>query len=354
MKHTHTISLVLLLVLTPMAVRGDMVTLTDGSRLVGTIERLGDGKLKLVTDFAGTLEIDAAKVAAISTEGKVNVALQSGDRLIGPLAAETGDRSVVQTAIGNIDVPMDSVQAVWPEGAQSPEEIALKEELDAKLGKWSFTGEVGLLNREGNVDRLDAMGRLLLQRKSSEDLLQFYLFGQYGEQNDQRNVAEVIGGILYEHNITDRFYWYVRNQGEYDEFEDIDLRYTLTTGPGYYWIKKETHELKTWAGVGYLHESYRSDIPSRDDAQAEVGVAYFVDLTEWLRFNHTTTWFPTFDSLRDYRLVSDTSFLMPLGTSDMWKFKIGAMYEYDPIPQPGRERLDETYYANLLLELKEK
>jgi putative salt-induced outer membrane protein YdiY len=353
MKRISTISL-LLLTLAPTVVHGDVVTLTDGSRLVGTIQRLGDGKLVLTTKFAGKLEIDADKVVSLATEDKVNVALESGDRLVGPMAAEADDRSVVQTVIGNLDIKLEDVTAIWPQGAKSPEQISAQKELDEKLGKWSFTAEAGLTAREGNTDRFDAMGRMLLERKSNKDLLQFYLRGQYSEANDERNVAEVIGGILYEHNLTDRLYWYVRNQAEYDEFESIDLRYTLTTGPGYYWIKKENHELKTWAGVGYLHESYRNGDESRDDAQAEVGVAYFVDVTEWMRFTHTTTWFPTFDSLRDYRLVSDTALLMPLGTSDMWKFKIGALYEYDPIPQAGRERLDETYYANILLELKEK
>jgi hypothetical protein len=111
--------------------------------------------------------------------------------------------------------------------------------------------------------------------------------------------------------------------------------------------------LKTWAGAGLLHESYR-DGGSRSDCQAEVGLAYLVDLTEWLRFTHSTIYYPTFAGLSDYRLKSDTAFQMPLGTSDMWKFKIGALYEYDNEPQPGRERLDETYYANILLELKEK
>ncbi|HRX86814.1 MAG TPA: DUF481 domain-containing protein [Phycisphaerae bacterium] len=331
----------------------DVVTLTDGSRLVGTIERMTDGKLMLTTEFAGKLEIDTAKVVSMGTEEPVNVALSSGDRLVGPMTAGEDQRSVVKTAVGELDIDMASVDAIWPKGADSPEAVAAQKEIDAKVGKWSFQAEAGVTDREGNTERFDAMGRLLLQNKSSEHLLQFYLNGQYGEQNKIRNVAEVIGGIMYEHNISDRFYWYVRNEAEYDEFENIDLRYTLTTGPGYYWIKKDNHELKTWAGVGLLHESYR-DGDSRSDAQAEVGVSYLVDLTEWLRFTHSTIWYPTFNSLRDYRLTSDTAFLMPLGTSEIWKFKIGAAYEYDPIPQPGRERLDETYYANILLDLKQK
>lgn len=353
MRNKPALLPLLVAALLPAITRADVVTLTDGSRLIGTIQRMSDGKLTLVTEFAGTLEIDSAKVVSLGTEGPVNVALSSGDRLVGPMAAEEGDRSVVKTAVGELDISMASVEAVWPQGADSPEQVIAQKELDEKLGKWTFQAEAGVTDREGNTQRFDAMGRLLLQHKSIDHMLQFYLNGQYGEQNDQRNVAEVIGGILYEHNFTERFYWYVRNEAEYDEFENIDLRYTLTTGPGYYWIRKENHELKTWAGVGLLHESYR-DGTSRSDAQAEVGVSYLVDLTEWLRFTHSTIWYPTFQSLRDYRLKSDTAFLMPLGTSDMWKFKIGASYEYDPIPQAGRERLDETYYANILFELKEK
>jgi putative salt-induced outer membrane protein YdiY len=354
-KHSFVGAGLAVLLASSLTARADVVTLTDGSRLVGQVERLSGGKLKLVTEFAGALEIDAAKIESLTTEGKINVKLPSGDRLVGPVIGQKGDRSTIQTAVGDVDVQIAEADAIWPEGALSPEEIAAQEEIDARVGKWSFTAEAGITNREGNTDRLDAMGAMVLQRKSSKDLLQFYLNGQYGEQNGIRNVAEVIGGIFYENNITDRFYWFVRNEAEYDEFESLDLRYTLTTGPGYYWIREPDHELKTHLGLGYLHESYR-DPPggSRDTAQAEVGLSYFVDLTEWMRFAHMTTWYPTFESLNDYRLISDTHVLMPLGTSDMWKFKIGAQYEYDPIPQPGRVSLDELYYANIVLELKEQ
>ena len=90
----------------------------------------------------------------------------------------------------------------------------------------------------------------------------------------------------------------------------------------------------------------------RDAAQAELGLDYRVDIVPWLQFLHSTTYYPTFESLRDYRLVSDSAFLIPLGESDMWKLKLGAQYEYDPIPQPGLKRLDQTYYANIVLDLK--
>lgn len=337
------------------AAKADVVTLKNGSRLVGTVERLADGKLTLVTDFAGNLEIDTTMIESLDTDGTINMRLQSGDRLVGPIVADVPERATVQTAVGDVNVDVQMVEAIWPEGSPGPEEIAAQEKIDAARAKWKFTGEVGLTNQQGNTDSFDGNARLVLSRKTDKELLDFYFYGRYGEVSSVRNTAEAIGGIYYENNITRDFFWFVRNEAEYDEFESIDLRYTLTTGPGYYLIHKDDHELKTRAGIGFLHESYR-DPPggSEDRWQAEVGLDYFVDLTEWLRFGTNNTWWPTFDGINDYRLRSDNYVMLPLGTSDMWKLKLGALYQYNAMPQEGRENLDETYYANILLELKQK
>ncbi len=350
----------LLLAVCAFGAQADVVTLTDGSRLVGTLERLGGGKLALMTQFAGRIELDATLIESIVTDAPVNVDLSTGDRLVGEITEDLGgEQAIVHTGVGDIPVGMDKVQAIWPQGAKSPDEIAAEEAIvkvqeDAakKIGKWSTSIEAGVTNQEGNTDTLNAMGRMVIEHKSIEHLLQFYLRGQYGEVNDARNTAEVVGGVYYEHNFTDRLFAFMRNEAEYDEFEDIEFRYTLSLGPGYYWIKQDDHMLKTRAGLGFLHESYLSDTEELNACQGEVGVDYMVELTKWLKLTHATTWYPTFQGLDDYRLVSDTAAIMPLGTSDKWKFKIGALYQYNSIPQPGRERLDETYYANILLELK--
>ena len=89
-----------------------------------------------------------------------------------------------------------------------------------------------------------------------------------------------------------------------------------------------------------------------DTAQAELGFDYRIDIAPWLQFTNSSTWYPTFEGLDDYRLVSDSAFLIPLGGSEIWKLKLGAEYEYKSLPNPGRERLDQTYYANILVELK--
>ncbi len=339
--------------------RSDVVTLSDGSRLLGTVERMEGGKLILATKFAGTLEIDAALVVTVSTDEPVNVGMDTGDRLVGPVVWKPElERAVVETEFGGVPVSVERIAAIWPKDGKSPEVRAMeeqiaevREEIKAQQARWSATLEAGIVFREGNTDTFTARGRGELVRTSLKDLLKFYVSGEYAEEDDERNAHEIKGGAYYEHLLTQRWFAYGRSDLEYDEFEDLDLRFSTVVGPGYYWIKKPEHELKTRGGVGYLHEAYR-DGTTNDAAQLELGLDYRVDITPWLQFTHGTAYYPTFESVRDYRLVSDSALVFPLGESDVWKFKLGAQYEYKALPAEGRERLDQTYYGNVVLELK--
>lgn len=347
----------------------DVITLSDGSKLLGTVERMDGGKLILETKFAGTLEIDAALVTSIATDDAVNVGMDTGDRLVGPVEWKPGiDRAVVQTEMGGIPVDVQRIEAIWPTGGKSPEALAMeaqvaeaREQAEAARARWSLTIEAGVIFKEGNTNELTARGRIEARRKSDRDLLRFYLAGDYGETSKHRDTAEVIAGAYYEYLFTERFFGYGSVEMEYDEFENIEFRLSTAVGAGYYWIKKDTHEFKTRAGIGFLHETY---LPEEDEdgdefrhdpkntAQADLGYDYRIDINPWLQFLHGTTWYPTFESIRDYRLVSDTAFIFPLGDSEVWKLKIGAQYEYKSLPIGDAMRLDQTYYANILLDLK--
>ena len=80
--------------------------------------------------------------------------------------------------------------------------------------------------------------------------------GEYAENNDVRDTAEVKGGAYYEYLFSKRWFAYGAMDLEYDEFENLDLRFSTTVGVGYYWLKEPDHELKTRGGIGYLHESF--------------------------------------------------------------------------------------------------
>jgi len=330
----------------------DVVVTSDGSRIVGRIALWSDGKLTLETAVAGTLVIDAAYVVSIETDEPINLEFQSGDRLVG-VVVSTPEGATVQTALGPVKVAPSSVTTAWRVGQEDPQTVALRAEFEAQKEamkpKWTATLEAGGLFTEGNTDRLETRGRFDVKRTTNEDLLHFFIAADYGEQDDNRTVNEYRGGVIYENELTDRWYWYTRLQLEYDEFEQIDLRTTVAAGAGYYWIRKPEHELKNRGGFGYRHEAF-NDGTADDAAVIDLGLDYRVDVAPWLQFTHSATYSPDILDFKDYRLDFDTAAVIPF-QNDALKFKLGMRNEYNSRPQPGLERLDNTYYANLVLEL---
>ncbi len=335
---------------------GDAVFTSDGSKIVGTIERMGGEKLVIVSSIAGRLEIDTSKITAVAIDNQLNVEFKSGDRLVGTLDVSADQStSVMRSALGEVPVEPKQIASIWPVGGESPTELSLRKEVDqAKVAltpKWSVTLEAGGSSTEGNTETLEARGRVDITRKTDNDLLNFYLAAKYYDQNDIRSTNEYRGGIRYENAISERWYWYTRVELEFDEFENLDVRSTAAAGAGYYWIKRPDHELKNAVGLGYRHESYSNGV-SDDQAVLDFSLNYRLDVAPWLQFTHATVYSPDFQDTADYRLDFDTALQLPL-EDGRFKLKLGVNHEYNSRPQPGLERLDTTYYANLVFQLKD-
>lgn len=335
---------------------GDEVLTSDGSRLVGKIERLANGRLRVMTEILGMVEIDASKVVSVATDEPIAVEFPTGDRLVGKASTSSeAGKSTLETALGVFTLPTGAITAMWPPGEDSPDVAAAKEEAEktrlALIPQWTVKVEGGYSQTEGNTDTLEGRGRLDVVRKTGDDLLNFYLQATYSEQNDRRNRNEYLGGIKYENQIDERWFWYARTELEFDEFEDLDLRATAAAGAGRYWIKKASHEFKTRAGLGYRHEAFDNG-RTRDDVIADLGLDYRVDIAPWMQFTHSGTYTPSLEDGGDYRLNFDTALLIPLKI-DAWKLKLGMRNDYNSNPVRDLDRLDNTYYANVLVEIKE-
>ena len=100
--------------------KADEVVTTDGSRLVGTITAVDAGKVSIKTAFAGVLTVEQAQVQSISTDAPRFVQLGSGSTLLGHVQRQ-GERTVVNTVNGPLDISADTIVALWEEGGSSPE-----------------------------------------------------------------------------------------------------------------------------------------------------------------------------------------------------------------------------------------
>ncbi len=352
-----TVALVAWLV-SPMlpGVQADELHLADGSKLVGKITQVTPAEVVVTTDFAGEMKIPAAKVTGMVTDAPVMIETANGERLQGVLqySPDAGQSIQSQTA-GNVKVAPDSMTA-WQPGQPAPgseaQVKALQEELDAATSKWSGRVQAGLDGKTGNTDAINFNARIDLKRESEKDRLYLYGYGKYAQLEGVRSANEIVGGVREEWDLSKKLFIFGAAEAEYDEFENLDLRLTLTGGLGYIFFDDEKQTLKGRIGVGYRHESFDTGT-TNDDPVLVLGIDYRRQIAPWLLFTHSATFTPTLsDPANDWLLTLETAGEIPLGDSRTWKIRAGMRNDYNNNPQPGIKELDTTYFVNLVWDFK--
>ncbi|MHC5023208.1 MAG: DUF481 domain-containing protein [Planctomycetota bacterium] len=351
----------------------DEVLLDDGSRLLGRIVRLREGRVEVETSFAGTISIEREKVIGLTTENQVAVSMGSGDRILGRLVFVNGQQTVESRQLGTVETEVASITAILDPDSPTPrlrkaqeeyeereavlrerheeEMSAVQERLDRHKPIWTGKLEIGLRGRTGNSERFNFEGALEVKRETADDRLILYATGLYVYEDGSRTDNEIIGGARLEVDLDeqDNKFVYLRGELEYDEFENIDLRTTVTGGAGVVLIKRDDREFRIRGGVGYQHETF-DDGTNTDAGVAELGYDLRWDITDELRLTHNVTYIPeiTESATEDFRILSRAALEFPIGSSDIWSLSTGVRNEYDNQPTTDTERLDTWYFLNLV------
>lgn len=425
---TKTYVLVLVGALIGVATRADTINLKDGSIIQGTVVGMAEGLLHVDASFGASLAIPWPQVTALQTEGKVAVSLKGAAPVNGTLADADGKLMLKGGEGGDLPLPLGDVTAIVVEGKSVPAgdaKQAAEGEMPAEAaappladltaavkaatpapaeaeaapvapasvevapmepaaqpveGKiWAGRAEFGLNGQTGNKERVDVRAGIDMNRKAETWRLNLYLKGQYAEANSERAANEVMAGTRAEWDITERTYVFGKLDLEHDEFEDLEIRATATTGLGHFFVKKEKLELKGWLGAGYEHERFErdpepipTDLPTpttpleslqrialltrsnssitstTDEVIAEVGYSYRQDFSKNFRFKNGITYYPSVDDpFQEYRIAADTALEFPVGEAVAWTIRAGVRNEYDAMPQEHVDKLDTTYYLNL-------
>lgn len=359
---------------------GDEVHLNDGSRLMGTISEWSDGQVVIDASFAEGVTIPAERVALVATDEKRSVTLDSGDRLVGRLAIVDGGQRIVDTAVGAVEIDTASIAAITSPQRAAPQAETRREELQEQVTElkeqheqqvqslkseheqelaearqqspalgdlWSGRIEFGLDGQSGNTDRLNIRGRAEARRTTDAERLLLFIEGRHATEEGDKTANELFGGARLDVDFAERWFAFGKTRLEFDEFEDLDLRVTTTGGVGRFLIRREAHELSVRAGAGFEHESFQ-DGTSTTEPVGEAGYDYRLDLDRNVRLTHSLTYHPTFtDPTSDFRVTVDTGLEFPIGDSEAWRFRAGLRNEFDNMPQPGVDQLDNLFFINL-------
>ena len=290
------------------------LTLVDGSRLEGQLEKIHNGVFFFKTAFAGVLEIPQASVQSLSSDEPVALRTETGEVFQGPVRPSDAGQLAVSSSAGTVQTGLGSVVSAWIPGDKDPVQADRESQLEGKLRRWSYTAGVDISGSAGNSENFGSSISAEAKLEGPSDRLIMYGSYKYKQTDNIRSEDEQKGGIRY------RF------------------------------IQEDRLNLEGSAGLSYRYESY-SDPLVEDDGFP--GLDFGLDLgwqfADWGKLVTKVKYIPSVDDFADYLLEQETGIDIPLGTSDFWVMRFGLANQYNSHPGPGRDKLDTTYFTRLIL-----
>ena len=220
-------------------------------------------------------------------------------------------------------------------------------ELSSPTVRWFGRAEFGFTFEDGNTDEVDIHGDFRTTREAELSRLILFLRGKYGETDGIKTDNMLLGGSRYEYDLGERLFTFGQAQLEYDEFEGLDLRLTISGGLGYFFIKSDRQTLRGLAGIGYQHEDFE-DGTNTDNILLPLGYEYRLAVRDWFQFRSGLTFYANVTETNDWRFEAENSLEVPIGSTKSWKLRFGVRNDYDNDPLPGIKELDTTVFSTLV------
>ena len=328
----------------------DEVLIQDGTVLKGKISSISDSMIEIETGFAGSLQVDRTQVTGFSTDEPVFVRLASGAVMPGTVSASEQGTVSISGVDGVLSAPLSSVRQGWIEPEQDPEILAREQAVAELQRKWKYQATANVSGKSGNTDEKSMGATVSATLTGKEDELKFY--GSYDSQETDgaKTVDERKVGMRYTSYFNDPWGWYVRQELESDEFENIKLRSVTAGGLSYRFADEDHYKLSGNAGLSYRYETYEDGTPDTDSIGLDLGLQHFYRFENRFEINNELTLVPSLEDFSNYLLTQNSWIDFPLGSSKLWKVRAGLRNDYNSLPKGGREELDTTYYSSLVVD----
>jgi hypothetical protein len=220
----------------------DVVVLSSGNRLTGSISELTRGELSFSIEGAGSVDINWHNVDSLQSEKTLDVELRSGERFTGPISSPSKGKLEVKTSIGTKTVDMKDVVRIKPLAATFVERTS--GDIEVGFGVYQAQSELDLTLEAGAENRT----RNYLTTISFDSLVR----RQDGVNSLSRNHFE-IGSRRF---LPKR--WFVLGQFDVqqDEALDLDLRILAAGSLGRMLVHNNRNTLSAYGGFDYNGEAY--------------------------------------------------------------------------------------------------
>ena len=306
----------------------DVVILKNGDHVTGEIKSLDRGKMRLSTDYMGTVEIEWSKVEQVTSQFLFEVETEAGLRTFGSLgpAAEPetmeilgeGSRNTVQQTLV---VRMTQLEAGFLARLQGFVDMGFSFARANRATEWSLGSE------------LSARNEIRQFRVTVSSLF-----------NDRKALESTTSNVLtvdWTRFFSDR--WLVTGLATFTQNQelDLDLRSVVGGDLGRHLIQNNRSLLTVRGGAVFTRERFTGPDPGRSNIEGKGTIVYELfsfDAPE-MDIITTLTVLPSFSDWGRIRADLDTRIRYELFNDFFWGITLFDNYDSDP-PSEGSERND--------------
>jgi putative salt-induced outer membrane protein YdiY len=308
------------------------IELKNGDRITGSILK-SDGKILIVkTESAGDVSIALAAVRSFTSDTPVYVLTSDGRTFNGKVVASESALEVT-TKEGTTTVSLAEVQSMYDEATYQKEVEQYINPGWADL--WSGFADVGLSLARGNSDTTNLAVGANAVRITKRDKTSLYFASLYatndtiGESVTTANLLR--GGGRYEYNVTDRFFTFAFSDLEHDELQQLDLRWVLGGGAGWYLVKNDRSQFQIFGGASYNRESFADDI-TRNSGEVLAGEEFTYKFNDRVSLFERFVIFPNLSETGEFRLNFDAGLQTKINDRFGWQLTFSDRYLSNPVP----------------------
>jgi len=311
----------------------DQVTLKNGDRLTGSIEKSDEKTLVIKTEFAGEVTIQWQAIVTIKSDQQLHVGLAGGQMLVGPVSPSDGRLEIATKNAGTVSTTKDAIQVIRSDSEQAAYDASIERLRNPHLTDfWSGFLDTGLSLTSGNSDTLnfDISGQAV--RKTTRDMITAYgnaIYANSGTGGPTKTTAQSIGGGLrIDLNLSDRMFVYGLTDFYYDKFQQLNLRNILGGGVGYHVIKTKPTTFDVYGG-GDFNQSYYVSLTQKT-GEIMVGEYFAHSFSGRTTLSERFVFFPNITDTGAYRYTFDSHAVTKLNNWLGWQVGFDDLYVSNP------------------------
>ncbi len=276
------------------------------------------------------------------TAHSAKVELKSGESFEGEIVEENEEQIVLQhPVLGRLVIPRGEVKP--------PEEPKVEPGLFGTpiLRGWQRVVGLGFSGSTGDSEQAAFNTTLRLEEETDSFRGLFRAAYFYGTNQGETETNYLLSD--YQHDFLfggSRLFVFAKALYNYDQFQQWEHRVGGNAGIGYSFIKNDTLDFRGEIGAGVVHEFGEID---ETKPEGVFGLILVWNVAEGQKFNARSTYYPNWNELPEFRLLSTASYEISLAFIQGLSFSIGLSSEYnDAVDESeGFNKHNLRYLGNL-------